>query len=366
MASRSADAPLLMTPGPTRVPDRVLAAGAVPMIHHRTPEFSQIHAAVLEQMKPLFGTSRTVLPVYATGRGGMEAGITNLLSPGDEIVVSCNGRFGEMWAELATSYGLGLHRVCTDWMQSADPAEVEQVLSKNPNVRAVAITQSDTATGVLNDIQGVAAVARKHGALVLVDAISSLGGAPFEMDAWGVDCAVTGSQKCLMSSPGLAFVALSEGAWKAMETAKLPKNYWNLMDFKESIARGDLGAHRTSPVHLFMQVAEALVMIQEEGLQNVFKRHEALAERARSRAAALGIMLQCPDLKRLSPTVTAFALPNGVSPKAVRDGLRARGIQAAGGLGRLEANGFRIGHMGDIRMADVDRTMDALKEVLAD
>jgi len=334
------------------------------MIHHRTPEFAHIHAEVLEHLKPLYGTSQTVLPVYATGRGGMEAGITNLLSPGDEIVACCNGRFGEMWAQLAESYGLGLHRVATDWMRSAGPAEVEDAITRHPKVRAVAVTHSDTATGVLNDVRAIAAVARKHGKLCLVDAISSLGGTPFAMDEWEVDCVVTGSQKCLMSSPGLAFVALSERAWKAMETAKLPKNYWNLMDFKASIAKGDLGAHRTSPVHLFLQVTEALAMIEEEGLQNVWRRHEAIAELTRRRAQALGVPLQCPDLTRLSPTVTALALPAGVSPKDVRDGLKKRGIMTAGGLGQLEAHGIRIGHMGDIRLPDVDRTMNALAEVL--
>ncbi len=354
-----------MTPGPTRVPTPVLAAGARPMIHHRAPEFSVIHAAVLERLKPLFGTAGTVLPVHATGRGGMEASLTNLFGADDEIVVCCNGAFGEMWANLAGSYGLTVHRVATDWTRSVDPDEVADALRRHPATRGVALTQADTATGVLNDVAAVGAVTRRHGALTLVDAISSLGGVPFAMDAWGVDCVVTASQKCLMSSAGLAFVALSERAWAAVDRATLPRNYWNLRDFKAGIARGDLGAHRTSPVHLFMQVLEALTMIEEEGRDTVFRRHEAVAALVRERAAALGLALHCPDLDRLSPTVTALALPPGMSPKQVRDGLRARGIMAAAGLGRLEPTGFRIGHMGDIRLADAERTMDVLEGVLA-
>jgi alanine-glyoxylate transaminase/serine-glyoxylate transaminase/serine-pyruvate transaminase len=149
-----------------------------------------------------------------------------------------------------------------------------------------------------------------------------------------------------------------------METARLPRNYWNLLDFKASIAKGDLGAHRTSPVHLFLQVTEALALMNEEGLENVWRRHVAIADLTRRRALALGLAMQCPDLATLSPTVSALALPAGVSPKAARDGLKARGIMTAGGMGPLEAHGIRIGHMGDIRPADVDRTMNALAEVL--
>ena len=353
-----------MTPGPTRVPDRVLAAGARPMIHHRTPEFTKIHGSVLENLRPLFGTARPVLPVYATGRGAMEAGIANLFSPGEGIIVSCNGRFGEMWADLATAYGLTVHRVATDWNRDLDPAEVAHVLETKKGVKGVAVTHSDTATGVLNDIPGTTAVARKHGVLMLVDAISSLGGAPFAFDEWDVDYAVTGSQKCLMAAPGLAFAAMSERAWKATETASLPRNYWNLTDYRASLLKGDLGAHRTSPVHLFMQVAESLALISEEGLDKVFQRHEAMAALTRRRLAAAGLSLKCPEHQRLSPTVTSVATPPGVAPKAIRDGLMARGILVAGGLGAFEASSFRIGHMGDIRLADVERTMDALVEVL--
>jgi len=206
---------LLMTPGPTRVPERVLRAGARPMIHHRTPEFSRELAEMMELMKPFFGTRRQVLPVHTTGRGALEAAICNLFSSGDEVLACCNGKFGEMWATIAESYGLVVHRIATDWERDVDAAAVDAALAANPAIRAVALPYGDTSTGVANDIGAVAAVARAHahanarGVLVMVDGVSSIGGMPFECDEWDVDVAVTASQKCFMSSPGLAFAVLS-------------------------------------------------------------------------------------------------------------------------------------------------------------
>ena len=219
----SASAPLLlMTPGPTRVPDRVLRAGARPMIHHRTREFSAELATVLELMKPVFGVSSLVLPVHTTGRGALEAAICNFFSPGDEIAVCCNGKFGEMWAGFAESYGIIVHRICADWTRAIDVTEVVRALEARPNVRAVAFTYSDTSTGVSNNVVGIARTVRVMcpDALVMVDGVSSIGGMPFAFDEWGVDFAATASQKCLMSSPGLSFVALSDRAWAATKTAE--------------------------------------------------------------------------------------------------------------------------------------------------
>src|SRR3954471_16098196 len=216
---------LLMTPGPTRVPERVLAAGARPMIHHRTPEFARELATLLELLAPVFGTATVPLPVHTTGRGALEATICNLFSPGDEIAACCNGKFGEMWAGFAESYGLVVHRIETDWEQSVNPAAVDAFLAEHPRVKAVAMTYADSSTGVANDVAAVARTANARGVLTLVDGVSSIGGMPFELDAWGVDVAVTASQKCLMSSPGLAFVAMSERARLASESARLPRNY---------------------------------------------------------------------------------------------------------------------------------------------
>jgi aspartate aminotransferase-like enzyme len=259
---------LLMTPGPTRVPDRVLRAGARPMIHHRTREFSAELATVIELLKPVFGTKAPVLPVHTTGRGALEAAVCNLFSPGDEMAVCCNGKFGEMWAGFAESYGITVHRICTDWTRQVDVMEVARSLDAHPRVRAVALTYSDTSTGVCNDVATVARTVRvvRPDVLAMVDGVSSIGGMPFSFDAWGVDFAATASQKCLMSSPGLSFAALSERAWAAASRAKLPRNYWDFAAIRAEITKKCPETPGTPPVDIVLQVAEALRLMHEEGL----------------------------------------------------------------------------------------------------
>lgn len=359
---------LLMTPGPTRVPERVLSAGSRPMIHHRTREFSVELAAVVERLKPVFGTQAPVLPVHTTGRGALEAAICNFFSPGDEIIVCCNGKFGEMWAGFAESYGVKAHRACTDWTRAVDVLDVARALEAHPKARAVALTYSDTSTGVRNDIATVARTVRvaRPDALVMVDGVSSIGGMPFSFDSWGVDFAATASQKCLMSSPGLSFAALSDRAWSAAAQAKLPRNYWDFAAIRAEIAKNPPETPGTPPVDIVLQVAEALRLMHEEGLERVYQRHAAMAERTRRGAAELGLALQCPDLAMYSTTLTAIASPAGVPPRDIRNGMRVRGVLTAGGLGKYKDTAFRIGHMGDIRMADVERTLAALAETLAE
>jgi aspartate aminotransferase-like enzyme len=355
---------LLMTPGPTRVPERVLAAGARPMIHHRTPEFSRELATAIELLGPVFGTTSKPLPVHTTGRGALEATLCNLFSRGDELAMCCNGKFGEMWAEFAESYSLVVHRYSMNWEHDANVDELGALLAGHPGVKAVTVAYGDTSTGVANDVAGIARIAQAHGALTLVDAVSSLGGMPFAFDEWGVDVCVTASQKCLMSSPGLAWVAMSDRAWAATETSTLPRNYWAFDAIRETIGKAKPETPGTTPVHLMLQVAEALRMIHEEGLTNVYARHAAMADRARRGAAELGLAPQCPDLMRRSATLTAIALPSDVAPKPFRDRIKAEGILTAAGLGPYEATGFRIGHMGDIRVADVERTLRAVSNAL--
>jgi serine---pyruvate transaminase len=355
-----------MTPGPTRVPDRVLAAGARPMLHHRTPEFSRELADLIALLQPVFGTAHAILPVHTTGRGAMEAAICNLFSPGDALAVCCNGKFGEMWATFGESYGLVVHRFCADYESDLDLDVLGQLLAEHRDIKGVAMAFGDTSTGVANDVAGAARIARSRGALLLVDGVSSIGGMPFRFDEWDVDVAVTASQKCLMSSPGLAFAVMSDRAWAANSTARLPRNYWNFTAIRESVSKSKPETPGTTPVHLVMQVAEALRMLHEEGLDNVYNRHARMAEIARRGASELGLAPQCPALRNRSNTLTAIALPPELPPSRVRDGLKARGILTAAGLDRFVSNAFRIGHMGDIREADVIRTMESLAEVLSD
>jgi len=355
---------LLMTPGPTRVPERVLRAGARPMIHHRTAEFSRELAVALELLRPVFGTAQLPLPVHTTGRGALEAAICNLFSPSDEIVVCCNGKFGEMWARLAESYGVVVRRVATHWELGVDASELESTLDDHARVRAIALAFGDSSTGVANDIEAVARIARSRDKLVLVDGVSSIGGMPFAFDEWGVDVAVTASQKCLMSPPGLSWAVLSDRAWSACESSTLPRSYWDFGAVKRAVGKARPETPGTPPVAIVLQVAEALRMMHEEGLDAVNARHAALARQVRRGVHELGLSLQCPELPRLSATMTAIALPAGIEPRALRERIKARGILTAGGLGPFESLGFRIGHMGDIRAADVERTLDALRHSL--
>lgn len=335
------------------------------MIHHRSPEFSRELAAVLELMPALFGTTHAPLPVHTTGRGALEAAICNLFSAGDEIAVCCNGKFGEMWAGFAQSYGLGVHRIATDWTRDVNADDVDRFLAEHPNVRAVAMAYADTSTGVANDVAGVAQVASAHGALALIDGVAAIGGMPFAFDEWGVDVAVTASQKCLMASPGMAFVAMSERAWHAAERATLPRNYWDFRAIKRSIGGAKPETPGTTPVHIVLQIAESLRMIHEEGVIDVQRRHAEMSQRVRDGVRELGLELQCGSLRRYASTVTAISLPAPLTPAVVRDGLKRQGILTAAGLSHFQPTTFRIGHMGDIRIADVERTLGALADVLA-
>jgi len=353
-----------MTPGPTRVPERVLRAGARPMIHHRSPEFSRELASLLELIAPVFGTRTAVLPIHSTGRGAMEAAICNLFSPCDEIAVCCNGRFGEMWARIAEPYGLVVHRFSTDWAREIDLQAFDGLMDRRPGIRAIALTYCDTSTGVRNDVETACRAARARGVLALVDGVSAIGGMPLRFDDWGADVAITASQKCLMSSPGLAFAAVSDRAWRARRTSTLPHGYFDFEEIRTFITKPAPQPPGTPPVHTMLQVGEALRMMHEEGLDAVYRRHELMACAARHGTAAMGLSMQCPQLAGFATTVTAIALPAGVSPGDVRDRLRARGFETAEALGPYAGSAFRIGHMGDIRVEDVERTLAALKDVL--
>jgi len=335
------------------------------MIHHRTPEFSKELAVILELLPPLFGTTQPVLPINATGRGAMEATLCNLFSPGDAVGVSCNGRFGELWVKLAKAQGLIVHRIATDWDRNLDPADVDRLLTEHPEIRGFAMAYGDTSTAVANDVAAVARVTRHLNVLLLVDGVSSIGGMPFAFDEWGVDAAVTASQKCLMSSPGISFAVLSERARAAQADATLVHTYWDFAEIHRDVTKPKPEPPGTPPIHCVMQVGEALRMIHEEGIDQVFRRHADMAHMTHQAIAELGLQHQCPSLTGRSTTVTAIALPSQHPPARVRDGLKARGILTAGALEHFQPSAFRIGHMGDIRPVDVTRALDALKDVLS-
>jgi len=278
------------------------------------------------------------------------------------VIACCNGSFGEMWAGFAERYGLNVVRVGVDWERSIEPGDVAAALEANPGTRAVTIVHSDTSTGVLNNVAEVARVARKRGALALVDGISSVGGVPFLFDEWDLDFAVTSSQKCLMSSPGLALAVVGPRAWAMAEHGGMPRAYLDFDTIRRIMDRALPETPGTTPVSLVFQLLEAVRMIHEEGLESVFNRHATMGGRVRTRAPELGYGLAGSAIKDRSPTLTALTVPAGCEPESIRTRVREAGIQIAVGLGSYKPTCIRIGHMGDIRMSDVDRTLDALTE----
>ncbi len=334
-------------------------------LHHRTAEFSRALVEMVGRLRPLYGTGvADILPIHGTGRAGLEAAVVNLLDPGDTLVACCNGKFGEMWARLGEVYGVHVVRVAGDWERSVDPGEVEDALERHPGARAVSVVHSETSTGALNPVEDVARVARARNALVIVDAVSSLGGVPFHFDAWGVDLAVSASQKCLMSGPGLAFIALSERARDAALSGSQPRAYLDFRSILASMEGPSPQTPGTAPVMLVLQVLEALRMIDEEGIGAVFARHRAMAARVRAWAADRELDLVGSGIVERSPTLTALRLPPDTEALDVRAAMGERGIDIATGRGVNRGSGVRIGHLGDIRMEDVERTLEALDEVL--
>jgi len=354
---------MLMIPGPTPVPEQVLLAMAKHPIGHRTADFSNIIAEVTQGLKWLHQTSSDVLILTASGTGAMEAGIINFLSPGDRVLVGSNGKFGERWAEVCEAYGLTVDRITAEWGKALDPEAFRQQLEadRDRTIKAVIVTHSETSTGVLNDLETINRHVKAHGALIMVDAVTSLGAAHLPMDEWGLDVVASGSQKGYMLPPGLGFVAVSPKAWEAYSQAKLPKFYLDLGKYRKNAAKN---SHPfTPPVNMFFGLQVALKMMQAEGLENIFARHQRHMRATRAAAKALSMPLFAADAAS-SPAITAIA-PTGVEAEQIRSLLRKRfDIAMAGGQDHLKGKIFRIGHLGFVSDRDILTAIGALEAVL--
>ncbi len=353
----------LMAPGPTPVPSQVLLAMAQPMIHHRTPEYEALFAEVREQLKWLFQTSQDVILLTCSGTGAMEATVVSTLSPGDTVAIVRAGKFADRWAELARIYGLHVVNLEAPFGETVAPARLAETLRARPEITAVLVQHSETSTGVLHDVRGYAEVTRTTGAMLVVDAVSSLGIADLPMDAWGVDVVVAGSQKGLMLPPGLAFCALSENAWRRTATAKLPKYYFDLAAERKAGNKNDV--RFTPAVGIVVGLREAVRLLQAEGLANVFRRHDRLARATRAGVEALGLGLFARATP--SPAVTAVTAPPGIDGETIVAAYaREHNITIAGGQGEMKGRVFRLGHMGYVAEFDVISALAALEQVLAD
>ena len=345
----------LQIPGPSNVPDRVLRAIDFPTIDHRGPEFQQLGLRVLESVKPIFGTTNPVIIYPASGTGAWEAALVNTLSAGDHVLMVETGHFATLWKKLAEKLGLKPEFIAGDWRHGVDCGLLESRLNedRSRNIKAVCVVHNETSTGVLSDIAAVrrAIDAAGHPALFMVDTISSLGSAEYKHDAWGVDVTISGSQKGMMLPPGISFNAVSDKAIAASKTASLPKAYWG---WEEIIAANRTGFWPTTPAtNLLYGLAEALDMLFEEGLANVFARHQRHAEATRRAVRAWGLEILCKNPAEYSPILTAVVMPkksDGAHYNADdfrRLVLERFNMSLGTGLAKLQGWVFRIGHLGD-------------------
>lgn len=352
----------LFTPGPTQVPSEVLLAEAQPAMHHRTPEFSKIFKELSEDLKYLFQTKTgDVFTLSSSGTGGMEACVVNMMSKTDKALVVCGGKFGERWQEICSSFGVETITINVENGKAVDPAVISDHLEKNKDVTAVFATQSETSTGVLNDIETISKITKKFGVLLIVDTITGIGIHRFPFDEWGVDIAVTGSQKGCMLPPGLAFVCVSQNAWKTIESSDLPKYYWDFKKMRKSLK--DNTTAYTPSVSLIIAMKKAMDMIKEEGIENVWKRHERIANAARKGIEALGLELFAGN--DASNVVTSVKVPEGVDIGAIIKNLRdGCGVTFTGGQSELKGKIFRIGHIGYIDDFDIITAIAAVEKGL--
>lgn len=357
-----ADPRTLRIPGPTPVPPAVIAAMRRPMIPHRGPAFKAFYAELLRMARLAHRTDGDVLTWPASGSAGWEVAVVNLLSPGDPVLAAVNGDFGVRFAKVALAFGLDVRRLDVPSGQAVTAELLREALAANPEVRAVFLVHNETATGVTNPLQELAAVVRDHGALVVVDSVSGVGGLPLEMDGWGIDFVLSGSQKAWMCPPGLLICAVGPRAWDAAARSTSPKFYW---DLKKSRASAAEGMTPTTPsLTLLYGYHAALEQILAEGLENVWARHRRLGELTRQGARSLGLALFA-DPRYASNTVTAIRTPEGISARdLVRAARRDHGWEFGAGQGAEADAMIRIGHMGWVEEPELRRALDVLGAVL--
>ena len=352
----------LLAPGPTPVPPEALLAMAMPIIHHRSPDFLPVLESAKKGLQWLYQTKNDVLIICSTGTGGMVGSVNNFFSPGDKALVINAGNFGERWTKICKAYNLAVEEMKIDWGYTVKPEEVEKALKKDPSIKGVFVQASETSTGVYHDIKSIASVVRKHdNTLLVVDAISALVAHDLKMDEWGIDVLIGGSQKGLMLPPGLAFVGVSEKAWAFADRASSPKFYFNFKKERESLSKNQTSF--TSPVTLIIGLNESLKILRAEGLENAFARHEKLAAATRAAVKALGLDMFTKESP--SNAVTAINAPAGIDGQEIYKNLRVKyGITAAGGQGHVKGKIFRIAHLGYAGAFDVITAIAGVEMVL--
>ncbi|WP_267384314.1 pyridoxal-phosphate-dependent aminotransferase family protein [Cyanobacterium sp. uoEpiScrs1] len=358
------DKHMLMIPGPTPVPEKVLLAMSKHPIGHRSSDFSEIIAEITENLKWLHQTQNDVLMLTASGTGAMEAGIINFLSPGESVLVGNNGKFGERWGKICRAFGLKVEEITAEWGKPLDSELFRKKLEADSQkkIKAVIITHSETSTGVINPLETINKYVKDHEkALIIVDAVTSLGAINVPIDDWGLDVVGSGSQKGYMIPPGLGFVCVSKKAWEAYETATLPRFYLDLGAYRKATHKNS--SPFTPPVNLMYGLQVALQMMKAEGLEKMFIRHRRLTDAARAGIKALGLSLLADD-KTTSTAVTAV-MSTGVTAESIRATMKRQfDIVIAGGQDHLKGKIFRIGHLGFVSERDILTVIAALESTL--
>ena len=352
----------LRIPGPTPLPDRVVRAMSRPMIDHRGPEFAAILARITSGARRVFKTSGDLLLLTSSGTGGLESAVANLVSPGDQVVVALSGNFGERFAALAAGYGADVVRLEFEWGQPVDADDLARVLEHHPKARVLLLTHNETSTGLTNPLRELARVGRDAGRVVVVDGVSSISSIAIETDAWGIDVAVSGSQKGWMAPPGIALVSVSERAWEQQARARSPRFYF---DWKEAKTWADKGMTPFTPaIPVLFALQEGLAMLEEEGLDSVYDRHARLARATQTGLQALGFQLYAREGFR-SNTVTSALPPPGLDVNALRKLLDDKyGVVIAGGQAKMAGKMIRVGHLGAIAEGDVVQVLWAIEQAL--
>jgi len=370
--SRNSSRPIgrhfLHIPGPTPLPDRILRAMDTPIIDHRGPEFQRLCHRVLDGIKTIFKTTKPVIIYTATGTGAWEAALVNTLNAGDRVLMVETGQFATLWKRMAESLGLKPEFIATDWRIGADPNVIEDTLRKDKAhaIKAVCVLHNETSTGCLSPVAEIRAAidAAGHPTLYMVDTISSLASTDYRHDEWGVDVTIGGAQKGLMLPPGMSFNAISDKALKAAKTSRLPKSFWSWDDMMNANKNGFFPY--TPATNMLYGLAESIDMLHEEGLENVFARHDRYAEAARRAVRAWGLEIHCRDPKYYSPTITGVLLPEGHDADAFRQvALAEFDISFGTSFGRYAGKMFRIGHLGDTNDLTILGALGSVEMTLA-
>ncbi len=351
----------LLTPGPTPLPENVRLALARDMIHHRKQDFKEIMIRIQDGLKYLLGTKEPVMILTSSGTGAMCAAVSGIFSPGDKVLVVEAGKFGQRWSEISQSHGLEVIALPIEWGQAARPRDVENALSRFPDITGVLIQASETSTGVMHPVKDIARLCRKNDKLIVVDGISAVGISPCPMDEWGIDCLLTGSQKGMMLPPGLAFAALSKRACDRAVSVKSRNFYFNLLKEKEKCLAGQ--THFTPAINLIMALDECLKYFQEQGLENIYRKQRAMTRMVRTGVRCLGLELLA--LNNYTWGLTSIKLPPGIDGvKLLETASREYNIVMAGGQDHLKGKIVRLGHMGHVDWADLLAGLYAFRSAL--